>query len=81
VLAGAKDADAMALAERVREAVAAMRIAAAGREGAAPFGVTVTIGVAAIEAGELREAVAAADRALYKGKREGRDRVVAEFYR
>ncbi len=69
VLAGAKDADAMALAERVREAVAATIIGAA-------FGVTVTIGVAAIEAGELREAVAAADRALYEGKRRGRNRVV-----
>ncbi len=69
VLAGSKDADAMALAERVREAVAAMIVGAA-------FGVTVTIGVAAIEAGELREAVAAADRALYDGKRRGRNRVV-----
>jgi len=79
VLAGSKDADAMALAKRVREAVAAMIVGAGDYEGAAAFGVTVTIGVAAIEAGELREAVAAADRALYDGKRRGRNRVIGAF--
>lgn len=79
MLAGSKDADAAALAERVREAVAAMVISAGNDETAMTFGITVTIGVAAIEAGELREAIAAADRALYEGKRRGRNRVIGAF--
>jgi diguanylate cyclase (GGDEF)-like protein len=70
---------AVALAERLRETVGALGIAHAG----SPAGVvTVSAGIASARpelgaAGE-RELVAAADRALYRAKRGGRDRCSAD---
>ncbi len=63
------------LAERLRQAVANLQLAHA----ASPVAdrVTISLGVAAIKAdeGEFRDLMAAADAALYRAKRNGRNRV------
>ena len=78
LLPGAPEAEAHALAERQRLAVgsAAMRI----NDGAETLRVTISAGVAGVQPGDadLEAAIARADRALYRAKHEGRDRVVVE---
>jgi diguanylate cyclase (GGDEF)-like protein len=67
--------DALRIAERVRAHIARMSIHAPGGE---PVSVTVSIGVAALDAGsrrELTELLSAADAALYRAKASGRDQV------
>jgi diguanylate cyclase (GGDEF)-like protein len=67
--------DAFKIAERVREHIAKMPIGGPGGE---RIPVTVSIGVAALDAGssrELAELLAAADAALYRAKASGRDQV------
>lgn len=67
--------DALRIAERVRAYIARLPILAPGGE---PVTVTVSIGVAALDAGssrELTELLAAADAALYRAKASGRDQV------
>ena len=59
------------VAERVRAAVAARPFTAGGT----PFAVTVTAGVAPVTPAGLEAALRAADAALYRGKRAGRNRV------
>ena len=68
--------DALRIAERVRAHIARLPILASGGE---PVTVTVSIGVAALDAGssrELTELLAAADAALYRAKRSGKNRTV-----
>lgn len=75
VLPGTDIAGAHAVAERVRAAIEAIEFDV-GSE--APYHVTVSIGVAALDDGQSVEAlVAAADEALYAAKAAGRNRVVA----
>lgn len=69
---GAAGEHAEASAERIRAAVEARRF---GSEGA-PLAVTVTIGLAVWREGGFEETKASADAAMYRGKREGRNRVV-----
>jgi diguanylate cyclase (GGDEF)-like protein len=67
--------DAFKIAERVREHIAMLPIGGPGGE---RIPVTVSIGVAALDAGssrELTELLAAADAALYRAKASGRDQV------
>jgi diguanylate cyclase (GGDEF)-like protein len=67
--------DALRIAERVRAHIARLPIVSPGGE---PVAVTVSIGVAALDAGsnrELTELLAAADAALYRAKASGRDQV------
>ncbi len=66
-------AEALAVAERIRAAVAATPVAYANRT----IGVTVSIGTALFADGEgaWEAAIRAADDALYRAKREGRNRV------
>ena len=67
--------DALRIAERVRAHIARLPIVTPGGE---PVAVTVSIGVAALDAGsnrELTELLAAADAALYRAKASGRDQV------
>jgi len=66
------DDHAAASAERIRSAVAAHSF---GTENS-PLGVTVTLGIAALDESGFEEALGRADKAMYKGKREGRNRVV-----
>ena len=68
--------DAMAIAERVRLAFEAT-VHTIGEQG---FGATVSVGVAfaAAERSDLPSLLVSADRALYRAKREGRNRVVSE---
>jgi diguanylate cyclase (GGDEF)-like protein len=63
------------LAERMREAVEALRVPRVGRPGS--LRVTASFGVAALpeSAGDEEELVAAADAALYRAKRGGKNRV------
>jgi len=65
---------AVEVGERIRRAVGALDL---DRFGAS--GVSVSVGVAVAETPEapLDEVIAQADEALYRAKREGRDRVVA----
>jgi diguanylate cyclase (GGDEF)-like protein len=70
--------DAFRIAERVRSAIAGLRIIAPGASGGERVQVTVSIGVAALDSGSRRECaelMAAADAALYRAKRLGRDQV------
>jgi diguanylate cyclase (GGDEF)-like protein len=70
--------DAFRIAERVRASIAALNVIVPGTSGAERVQVTVSIGVAALDAGsqrELAELVAAADAALYRAKSCGRDQV------
>jgi len=70
--------DAFRIAERIREKIAAMSFIAPGAAGGERVQVTVSIGVAALDAGsnrQLGELVAAADAALYRAKACGRDQV------
>jgi diguanylate cyclase (GGDEF)-like protein len=67
--------DAFRIAERVRAHIARLPIATPNGE---PVTVTVSIGVAALDAGssrELTDLLAAADAALYRAKASGRDQV------
>jgi len=73
-----RSTDAFRIAERVRAAVAGLRIIAPGATGGERVGVTVSIGVAALDGGDQRELgalIAAADAALYRAKACGRDQV------
>jgi len=70
--------DALRIAERVRAHIAELPLYASGEAGAERVPVTVSIGVAALDAGsrrELHELLAAADAALYRAKASGRDQV------
>jgi len=70
--------DAFRIAERVRANIAGMRIIVPGMTGGERVHVTVSIGVAALDAGskrELSELLSAADAALYRAKDGGRDQV------
>jgi diguanylate cyclase (GGDEF)-like protein len=70
--------DALRIAERVRAHIAELPLYASGAVGTERVPVTVSIGVAALDAGsrrELPELLAAADAALYRAKASGRDQV------
>ena len=70
--------DAFRIAERVRANIAGLNIIVPGSAGGERAHVTVSIGVAALDAGsgrELAELMAAADAALYRAKAGGRDQV------
>ena len=70
--------DAFRIAERVRSSIAALSIIAPGAIGGERVQVTVSLGVAALDAGasrDLRALVAAADAALYSAKGSGRNQV------
>ena len=70
--------DALRIAERVRARISRLSIYAGGTAGPERVPVTVSIGVAALDAGsrrELTELIAAADAALYRAKASGRDQV------
>ena len=75
ILPGANAEQAMAAAERLRAAVVALVFRPEGA--AAPFPLTVSIGVAAAEAGwtDGRALLRRADQALYVAKEKGRNRV------
>jgi diguanylate cyclase (GGDEF)-like protein len=73
-----RSTDAFRIAERVRAAIAGLRIIAPGATGGERVSVTVSIGVAALDSGDRREfadLMAAADAALYRAKGSGRDQV------
>ena len=75
VLPRTRAVDAIRVADRVRDRIAALPLRAPGGE---PVQVTASVGVAALEGGarrELRELMAAADAALYRAKRGGRNQV------
>jgi len=64
---------ARAICERLRTAVAESPVEL---DDGTPVAVTASFGIAALAAGPVKELVAAADRALYEAKRDGRNRVV-----
>jgi len=73
-----KAVDAFRTAERVRASIAALNILVPGMSSAERVQVTVSIGVAALDAGskrQLSELLAAADAAMYRAKACGRDQV------
>ncbi|HEV2936133.1 MAG TPA: GGDEF domain-containing protein [Streptosporangiaceae bacterium] len=70
--------NAIRIAERIRSNIAALSFIAPGASGGERVHVTVSIGVAALDSGterNLDELLAAADAALYRAKRCGRDQV------
>ncbi|GAA3341722.1 hypothetical protein GCM10020358_34170 [Amorphoplanes nipponensis] len=73
LLAGADAPEARSVAERVRRHLRETPIVAGG----AAISVTASIGVASAPDGSVRQLLEAADRALYRAKAEGRDRVSA----
>jgi diguanylate cyclase (GGDEF)-like protein len=78
LLPQARAVDAVRVAERIRSAIAALSIIAPGAAGGERVHVTVSIGVATLDSGSERtldELLAAADAALYRAKRGGRDQV------
>lgn len=75
LLPGACGAEAVARAERIRQAMARLQIPHIGNEGG---GVTVSLGVAEALSDETDgQCFSAADAALYEAKRQGRNRVVS----
>jgi diguanylate cyclase (GGDEF)-like protein len=73
-----RSVDALRIAERIRSSIAAMSIIAPGAVGGERVQVTVSIGVAALDAGTDRtysQLMSAADAALYRAKGGGRDQV------
>jgi len=82
LLPQAKAADAHRIAERIRAHVKAMPIDVHDGPNAEPVRLSISIGVAALGASwdsgtgsQLTDLLAAADRALYQAKQNGRDRV------
>jgi len=70
--------DALRIADRVRTHIAGLPLYAGGPADSERIPVTVSIGVAALDAGsrrELPDLLAAADAALYRAKASGRDQV------
>lgn len=73
VLPEADEHDAAVVAERIRQALAALAV----RHGAAQIALTATFGVAEMREGEsISACIARADEALYHGKRAGKNCVV-----
>jgi len=73
-----KATDAIRIAERIRSKIAGLSVIAPGAAGGERVHVTVSIGVAALDVGTdrtLPELLAAADAAMYRAKRCGRDQV------
>jgi diguanylate cyclase (GGDEF)-like protein len=66
--------EAARLADRLRAALASRSIDSDGQT----FSVTVSIGVAAFQGGDLRASLRRADEALYRAKTGGRDRVIID---
>lgn len=79
ILPGSDAAGALRLAEDLRAAVAALRLAPLDGTAAAPLAFTMSAGVAVAQRGGVSTAqlYRAADRALYRAKHEGRNRVLA----
>jgi diguanylate cyclase (GGDEF)-like protein len=81
ILPQTRAVDAYRIAERIRAYIAAMPIDTGGDRGDEPVTVTVSIGVAALGSrwdtgsSQLTDLIAAADAALYRAKRDGRDQV------
>lgn len=76
LLPGLTQSSALALAERLRDGCARLRVPVEGRE---PLAITVSIGLVWGLAGpgcSLQHLLKQADDALYRAKRDGRDRVV-----
>jgi two-component system cell cycle response regulator len=68
---------ALKVAERIRRVVAAKSFDAGARSG--PLPITVSLGVALIESpsDSIEDIIKRADDALYRAKREGRNRVIS----
>jgi diguanylate cyclase (GGDEF)-like protein len=78
LLAQTTEADAKGIADRLRVRVADLAVPISDRPDSATVGVTISLGVAAMDAGQTRELndlLAAADSALYGAKRAGRNRI------
>jgi diguanylate cyclase (GGDEF)-like protein len=79
VFAEVTEAEALVIAERLREAVARAPVAVGGGD---PVAVTVSGGLLALTRADaglgLSEAMSRADAALYRAKAEGRDRIVSD---
>jgi len=69
--------DAQVLAERIRTCIAQNQISMNGR----PVAVTISLGTATRASGDAEELLVAADKALYRAKINGRDRVESESER
>jgi diguanylate cyclase (GGDEF)-like protein len=73
-LSDVQRADAVLIAEQIRERLAANPLEIRGRS----HSLTVSIGVASVQAGHIARALQQADQALYVAKAQGRNRVVSE---
>ena len=77
ILPDTNEAEAVAVAQRIRKAVEQTGLASSVQPAAGPLSISIGLAVFDVHAASKRDLIDFADAALYQAKREGRNRVVS----